>query len=436
MKKLIAISVMCALVAGAAFAETSVGGQVFIGGSFLSGDSVKDSKPAAGAIENDRYNTALKITFSEGSAGGRIRILGNNAGGSDAFDEWFAWWRPIPQLRIQVGSNQDGDFGTAQISGWGFTGENKNNGGNQGAMGEYTGDNWSGGRDHSRTVGWYDGTGGTPNLQFTINAIENLTINIWFPFTSGNASAPGFVLGRFHLNLVYRFIDIGNLYVSFQSNLGYLEAGDDDAWYGTGGVTSAYNSGYWRNTNSPKAFLSFYLTAIENMAVDLGLAYAFPFTNEATKTTYSSPLEVGLGYRVTSGDFNFRLRASLSAGGVTEVDVDGVDPVKDPTRVSVSINPNYKIKNVTVFFYAGLGMQMVEDWEKEKGGIFVSNGSNAVVNWFVNPYVFIPAGNLRFKIGVQVYSDGVTYPYYEKGELKYDAAVIKFNIPFGVYTYF
>ena len=423
MKKLIAISVMCALVAGAAFAETSVGGQVFVGGALVKGTNVTDSQPSADAIENDRYNTALKITFSEGSAGGRIRILGNNAGGSDAFDEWFGWWRPIPQLRLQVGSNQDGDFGTAQISGWGFTGENKNNGGNQGAMGEYNG--YQEGRNVTRTVGWYEGTGGTPNIQFTVNAIENLTINLWFPFTSANAAAPGFILSRFNLNLVYRFIDIGNLYVSFKGDTGYLEA-DPDSWYVT------------EQTGTPKAYLSFYLTAIENMAVDLGLAYQFPLENERTKTTTNYPFEVGLGYRVGSGDFTFKLRASARVGGSQAV--SGGDTVNTVNDIAVNILPSYKIKTVTVFFYAGMGVLNNPEYKKVEGiytgtDHYIINESDTIVSWFVNPYVFIPAGNLRFKVGIQVYSDGNQFMAGD-GSGKRDAAIINWAVPFGFYTYF
>ena len=436
MKKLIAISVMCALVAWAAFAETTVGGQVFVGGALLQGDNVKDSQPNTTAISNDQYNTALKITFSEGPAGGRIRILGKNAGDSNIFDEWFAWWRPIPQLRIQVGSNQDGDFGNAQISGWGFTGENKNNGGNQGALGEYTGDNWSGGRDHSRTVGWYGGTGGTPNIQFSIFAIEGLTVNLWIPFDADRA--PGFTFSKFELNVGYRITDVGNITVSYQSDTGYLK-GDAEKWYGAAGVTKPYTSdnNTYGSANSPKIFASFYLSAIENLGVDLGVAYAFPFNNTDDKIVYNFPFEVGLGFRYQiSPDFQFRLRASATLGE-SEV-TDGGDPVKKPTKISASINPNYKIGTVTVFFYGGIGLQAIEkdEWKNEKGGIFANSGSDTVMNWFISPYVFIPAGSLRFKVGFQLYSDGVGYPYYADGEQKFDQAKINWSIPIGFYTYF
>ena len=435
MKKLIAISVMCALVTWAAFAETTVGGQVFVGAALLQGDNVKDSQPTTTAISNDQYNTSLKITFSEGNAGGRIRILGKNAGDGDAFDEWFAWWRPIPQLRIQFGANQDGDFGNAQISGWGFTGENKNNGGNQGALGEYgSGEFTNGGRDHAREVGWYPGTGGTPNLQFSIFPVEGLTINLWIPFSA--SQAPGFTLGKFELNVGYRIVDVGNITFSYQSDTGYVKADPENKWYGGNGVTSATPGVPRRAPNSPKVFASFYLTAIENMGVDLGLAYAFPFNNTDDKIVYNFPFEIGLGFRYQiSPDFQFKLRASVSLG---ESEVTDGDESKKPTNISLNILPSYKIGTVTVFLYGGIGLQSVEEGTYETaGGIWANSGSDTVFSWFINPYLFIPTGgSVRFKVGFQIYSDGVGYPYYENKEQKYDNPVIKWSIPIGFYTYF
>jgi hypothetical protein len=417
MKKLIAISVMCALVVGAAFAETSLGGQVFVGGALLRGDNIKDSQPTTVGLGNDQYNTALKVSFSEGSAGGRIRILGTNAGASDIFDEWFGWWRPIPQLRIQVGVNKDGDWGTAQISGWGFTGENKNNGdgspGNQGAMAEYNG--YQEGRNHSRTAGWYGGIS-SPSLNISLYPIDGLTVNIAFPWTSGNA---GFTLSKFEAQVQYRLTDIGTVSLSFQSNTGYLEA-DPDSWH-PDGVTDP--------TQSPKIFASFYLTAIDGMGLDLGVAYKFPFENTSEysrkntggETVTNHPVEIGLGFRYGQGDFSFKLRGSVSLGESTVT--QGVEKKQTP-QISASILPSYKVGTVTVFFYTGMGIPSVAD------------GEEADFNWFVNPYVFIPAGGLRFKVGFQLWSNGYQRSYWQDEKELKDPAVINWSIPFGFYAYF
>ena len=462
MKKLIAISVMCALACGAAFADTSIGGAFFIGGKFVQGDNVENSHPQTGTLETDNYNTVLKANFGDSAAGGKVS-LHNFKGGADLYD-YVGWWSPIPQLRLQIGADTDGNFGTAQISGWGFTGETKNAGG-IGAMTEYSG--YGEGRNHSRSTGWYDGTGATSNFQARIYPIEGLSINLWIPFDKTENVA--FTFARFELNVQYRLVDIGNINVSFQSRTGYIapdiknekdkngeypdgkEYPDPEKWYGRGGVTDP--------SQSPKIFASFFLTAIENMAVDLGLAYRLPFTDKAyaykekgtayqfveaenrwmdapididkeTEVTTYHPFEIGLGFRYNMGDFQFKLRSGISFAGSTEYADGSKDTVKDPFEISVNINPNYKLGNITVFFYAGLGVQVSDEFVENKG-----EGSS-VVAWFVNPYVMISAGSLRFLTGFQVGSDGVKYPYYEGGSLKYDGARISWAIPFGFYTYF
>jgi hypothetical protein len=456
MKKLIAISVMCALVVGAAFADTTFGGAIFVGGEFVSGDNNANESEDASvhshlkttSIDKDAYNTIIKVTFGDSEAGGWFS-LHNNGGNANPY-HWFGWWRPIPQLRLQIGRNTDGDFGVAQISGWGFTGEAKNAGKNgMGAINEYSGPVF--GLAHARTTGWYQGTGDTPNFQISAFPIEGLTVNLWVPFN--NSENAGFTYSRIEANVQYRIVDIGTATLSFQSNTGYLE-GDPEKWYGEDGITDV--------SKSPKVYASFFLTAVENLAVDLGIGFKFPFSNpnyeyefttvdpnaglgdkaetvEEKTTTQDTfhPFEIGLGLRYNMGDFQFKMRAGFSFGGSTTYDTDDIEDKKEPLQISFNINPNYKIGKLTVFFYAGLGIQVVEDWEKQpEGDSWNKSGSNAVVSWFINPYVMIPVGSIRFLTGVQIFSDGVGHPYYESGTIKYDSAKISWAIPFGFYTYF
>jgi hypothetical protein len=407
---------MCALVAGAAFADTTFGGQIFVKGELLKGDNVNDEHPKTGALGLDAYNTLVKITFGDATAGGWLGIHNGNG----AWYHGFAWWRPIPQVKIQLGRNQDGDFGNAQISGWGFTGEAKN----IVALPEYQSSFILGqGRDHSRTTGWYPGISGWA-LELSVFPIEGLSVNLSLPLSEQMAAA---TFSKFELNVQYRLVDIGTATLSFQSNTGYKE-GDDDKWYGGAGIVDP--------AASPKIFASFYLTAIENMGVDIGLAYKFPFKNTVTETTTNHPFEIGLGFRYAiNSDFNVKLRAGFSLGGSTVV--GDADPVKDPLQISVSILPNYKIGTATVYLFAGLGIQAVEDWEETGvAPIFKESGSNAVVSWFINPYVLIPAGGIRFMVGFQVSSDGVGYSYWDKGAQFFDKPKINWAIPIGFYCYF
>jgi len=417
MKKLIAISVMCVLVIGAAFAETTLGGKIHIGGQILNGTNVEGSTPGTGEMTPDWYNTTLAVNFGDSKAGGKLSIHNK----SPSFYDYFVWWRPIPQLRMQVGVNADGDFGTAEITGWGFTGEAKNG---LGAINEYSGPIF--GLANSRR-GFYDGSGETTNVAFSIFPIDGLTINLWIPLKGENAAL---TFAKTEVNAVYVIEEIGKVKLSFQGNTGYVEGQGEDSenkWYGADGITNP--------AASPKFFLSFYLSAIENMGIDLGLAYKLPFNNEKDKILTNHPFEIGLGYRWVNGDLTLKLRSAMLVGG--SVKKGDRDPVNDPVLFSVNVLPSYKIAGMTVFLYAGLGIQAVEDWEKtSRDTMWDKNQSNAVVSWFINPYLHIPAGDgLRFQVGLQIYSSGVMNPYYIDGDRFSDGAQVNWAIPFGFYMY-
>jgi len=421
MKKLIAISVMCALVLGAAFAETSVGGKIHLGGKVVSGDNVENSVLGTQAIDGDWYNVALAVNFGGGEAGGKLSLHDSDAHWYD----YYGWWKPIPQLKIQMGVNADGDFGTASITGWGFTGEAKNR---LGAFNEY-GDSWDQGQAHSRNSGWYAGTGETPNLSFQLYPMEGLTITLWIPMKGENAAM---TFTKMEAVVTYNIIDVGTFKLAYQSNTGFVKGkGDDNVWYGADGITDA--------AASPKVWFSFFLSAIEGMGAEIGIGYKFPFKDKTdpdavVKTNH--PIEIGLGFRYNiTSEFQFKLRGAVTAAGST---TDGdEDPVKDPTKISFSINPNYKLGKATLYFYAGMGIQL-SDYEDGDKSIWDVNQSGSVINWFVNPYIEIPAGDtLRFQVGLQVSSNGQKYKWDNPAkEDERDNAIITWAIPIGFRAYF
>jgi hypothetical protein len=418
MKKLIAIAVIFALAAvSVSFAETTLGGQIFIGGEFLNGNNVEKSQPGTGAVAVDS-NTKVKVGFGDSTAGGFLNFK------ASTWHQWFGFWKPIDSLRIKVGSDEDGDFGAAQITGWGFTGEAKNG---LGALSDYGSYNTIGGLTVARG-GFYGGTGSTPNVNLSYNPpVDGLQVNFWIPFQGQNAGA---TYSKFELQVVYKIPDIGTAYLSYQNRAGYLR-GTADSWWG--------NNAY---TETPKIWASFYLTAIDNMAVDLGVAYHFPLTNQGKlqegekEKVLNYPVDIGLGFRFASGDFTFKLRAGFSFGESATYDGKEVEAISDEaqTKVGVNILPSYKVGNVTVFFFAGLGIDAVQDYKKA-GGKWATNESNSVASWFVNPYVHIPAGDaLRFQVGFQLYSDGVKDTVLKAGDDP--APLVKWAIPFGFYAYF
>jgi len=458
MKKLIAISVMCVLVLGAAFAETTVGGKIHIGGQILNGTSVEGSTPGTQEMDSDWYNTAVAVNFGDAAAGGKLSIHNFNP----SFYDYWVWWRPAQLFKMQLGVNADGSFGTSQITGWGFTAEAKNR---LGAINEYSGPVF--GLAHART-GFYGGTGETKHIGFSLYPVEGLTVNLWVPLGSNAVLS----FAKTNLNVAYQIEGIGTAFLSFESNTGYVK-GDDNptapvydadgnitggryAWQGENGITDP--------GSSPKAYLSFFLTAVEGMAFDLGVAYKFPFTNPdqeysvkddtggkvdvVRSTTTYHPLEIGLGYRIGLGDFTFKIRAAATLIGKTTIAAIedaalGVNEAEETTnadtQISVNINPSLKVAGMTVYFFAGIGIQINEIPKDSKGEVVKTsqryiNDSEALISWFVNPYVEIPAGDLRFQVGLQVYSDG--NQFLRRSDEVRDPAVINWAIPVGFRAYF
>jgi len=133
MKKLIAISVMIALIAGAVFAETSVAGAVearlniYEGELGDHGDAYEGGFPKP--TTSGSFGTAwiaLSGTNDDGTLGGMFRLRGQDIAatnnGSEEF-RWhrvFVWWKPVPQLRIFLGQDADGMFETGQLTSWAF----------------------------------------------------------------------------------------------------------------------------------------------------------------------------------------------------------------------------------------------------------------------------------------------------------------------------
>jgi hypothetical protein len=415
MKKLIVISVIFALVSSAAFAETSITGGLTLNGELMNGNSlvVKDADdkphythPGTSAIGAAGWQTQIGINFGDATAGGKLVHNSTDV----AVEHAFGWWRPIPQVRFQIGKNSDGDFGAAQITGWGFTSEAKN----IVALAD----------NSYATVGFYPGTGGAWNFNFSLFPIDGLTVNLFFPWGTGDKFAANIV--KTEINVVYNIEGIGTARLSYKSNTGYVEAADWE-WFDKGGITSP--------AASPQAFLSFFLTAVEGMAFDLGFAYKFPFVNKADEDfiiTTNHPVEIGLGYRIALGDFNFKLRTGLTFGGSTVIDAKGLDldPAKDSTKFGIDILPTYKLGNITLYLYSGLKIEAIEDWEKVSALTkYGKNESSAVAEWFINPYILIPTDAMRFMVGLKIYSDGVKY---SSGE----PALVNWAIPLGFYVYF
>jgi len=408
LKKLIVIIAVLALVAGTAFAQPNMGGQLMIGTTLLSGDSAEDSDILMGGQQF--HEAKMSATFGDSKGGGKLVFtVGNDGAYSGGLgDAWkrawgFLYWRPVAQFRMQVGVNADGDYGAAQISGWGFTGEAKNS---VGAISDYM--NWGGGNTWwplwifqsaltRKGNAFYPGTGDLANVNFSIFPIEGMVAHIILPIGdgladsgNGNAQEVQNQLADFHFNLKYTFEEAGLLNVAFVGKGGLGKDKEKEASVGN-------------------LYASFYLNAIQGMGIELGLVYGLPWEKEAG-TAQDGFLGVGAGFRFDDGGpFTFKLRANARLGGMTDDKDMG-------TLIYANILPCYKINNnVWAFLYAGLSLETGENDFQRTG-------------WFVNPYLWVRAAEgLRFWTGLQVYQTGIM-----------DGADpdIIWRVPFGFNFYF
>jgi hypothetical protein len=412
MKKLIAISVVFTLLTGVAFAQLSFGGAFHVGTIIMMGDDAEDSMLATKGVAWEEAK--LNVGFGDSAAGGKFVLHYDNVGrghhGGIPFA--FGWWQPNANFRMQLGCNWDGDWGAAQITGWGFSAEAKN----VVAYNDYGGSRGEGGNVVSVSrAGFYPGIDNPSlNLSF-LNLVPGLTINVGIP-TAGKQVGESFVnrIANTQLNVVYNVEDIGIVRASYISGIFHLDASDDPA-------------DWWENeiVDPGKAFLSFYLTAVDNLGLDIGFAYRFQGKNQE-REIFNYPLEIGLGVTYNAGDLNIKFRSGFELGGstITGFDTDMEEEKNSPVKLAFNILPTYKVGNMTVYLFAGVGIQSVDDYE-EAGGIYAANESNAVVDWFVNPYVRIPAGPFSFWAGVSIWSDGVN-------DADSGNPVVKFAVPIGL----
>jgi len=262
MKKLIAISVMLVLIVGAVFAETSVGGEVATRMSLVNVDG--DGNLTTSADGLDGHHIQISGQNDEGTIGGLLRV-----GKDDDIKNYaYVWWQPIPQLKIFLGQNGDGMFGSDGLVSWSWY--------KQGTayLSQHDWGLW-------RT--YFPGNWDDFGLAFSIYPIDGLSINLAFPM-GGMQTAWGQSLAtqdtvdwlkQLQISVDYNIADIGTLYVRYK-----LPGTSDGAG---------------------QAHLSFNVTAIEGLAIQPGVTLKI---NDGTPDVL-----IGLGFWFTGDGFGINLRA-------------------------------------------------------------------------------------------------------------------------------
>jgi len=350
MKKLIAIAVVFALIAGAAFAQTAVSGSVSLRGKLIS-DTLDDNENTA--VISGEVETAyvqLSGQNDDGTFGGLIRLRGNEAGGS--YHRAFAWWKPIPQLKIFFGQDPDGMY--CPYNAWSFT---------QGQEDFAHPHNWENWRQGAGFLGNWDGFG----LSFSIYPVQGLEVDITVPLGGTNNVSKNFnqvFFGSLELAVVYAIPDIGRVFLNV-----------------IGPGTDIFDD--IDDNNFGRIGLSFLLTAVPGIDVQVGFATTIPGKVE------DYPLNLGLIVNYNGEGFGVKFRSRFAINGKGGYG-NSQTYVKDGVEIGANVQPWISLGPVTA--YLNLGFIMTDDG---------TGTDKAVTSQFVlNPYIRMGFGGGSLRFGV------------------------------------
>jgi hypothetical protein len=402
LKKCIVIMVMFALVAGAAFAQLTVGGQLQEGITLLSGSNVNDADVMMGeGYRSDRPYTNAKISmlFGDGTAGGRLVYEYQN----NLVWGWMQW-RPNQYFRIKIGTDGDGEWGFPQIVGWGFTGE---------AMNSVSSVNMWGGLGHGRAMEYnrrginYGGFDGNTsfNMGMSVFPVDLLQINLLFRGITNNTNNTGQEisekLSRLELLASYRIEEVGTIRFAMVGDGGLAKSKEDAA-----------------DAKAGHFFLAFHSNEIvQGLAFEVGTRLDLPDMN----TDRADPISITAGLNLTATDpFGLKVRTNVNFGSK---DAKGED--LNRTEWGIGLLPSYKLPKLTFFLHLGMGLDHVKD----RVNATTKEAQEVMYDWFINPFIWVPMGGMRMWVGMIIAGDGDRIALDDKSEFKW-------AIPFGFNFYF
>jgi hypothetical protein len=341
MKKLIVLSVVFALVATAAFA-VDLGGVVHAGAVNLfggqSGDNANDDIGGSGLMKRIRIEGGDEA--GEGAFGGYFRLNAEEGGDPAAFGN--AWWKPIDQLKILIGSNGgDGFYGKEGVTGWMFYQAVSDSGGVVDP-----GNCWYStftGPIKFRSI-FYGGDGGGDALRLEIRPIDMVGINLVLPYFDGGKVEDIFknVTAQLDVNL-----DFGNIALTFDAA---PDAGSIYLYYGG---------------------------SFGDLAIDFGFAYHMD-------KDVKLPMGVGVGLKYATDAFGVKLRVGATLGGDDKL-----------TTILADVMPFFSLgDNLTAFVSVGIAMSTPDSGDSGMGWHF-NPYLQIGEDW-----------GAKFLVGVRVWSDG------------------------------
>jgi len=404
MKKLIAIAVVLALVAGVAFAEVNVSADVFAKITPLQGTTEDENDKVWASGEIKRGRVEISGQDENGVFGGYLRIdhsawwAGVDAEAASITGN--VWWKPIDQVKLLIGGNgKDGFFGADGVTRWGFYQVAAD------GVGVLT-ENWKFGN------AFYGGFDPLYSAVLTVTPIEALELNFGFPlFDNGEAYK---VYSKFNAQVAVNIAGAGRLAITYAGNEMDKDALDD----GTNPL--------------PKLYAYFGLNAIENLGIDIGVSYQIgdTYENSGMKATRFNPLAFGVGANFNAGAFGIKARVQATINGTTKYEMGGQSREwSDGYGIVVDILPSYAISDkISILLSAGLDINGGEEKYDFATDTKTAAG-DAVVGWHVEPVITVKSSwwAPNFYAGIRIDSPGT-----KNTNKNTDATFINWSVPIGV----
>ena len=397
MKRVIAILAVSAIVTTAVYAQAAVAGLVETRFSVLRGNLSEDDGNlymgglggAGGAGAIGAAWIQLSGTNPDGTLGGLFRLRNTDIvrrqegldhwsdGGGPWFHRVFAWWRPIEQMRIWLGVDQDGMFDTAHFAGWGF---------HQGDNDYMFNHHW----DFWRRVfpGNWDSFGMA--FSFANFGVDGLAVNLVLPTGARNWPQANNVrvtqarpilemLAGFRLHSTFAIPGAGTLQFTYNAPGGIMNI--DGSLPGPNSTALNQYSPEWGDaTNFGQLGLSFLLTALDFGDILFGGAMIIPDSDHYMDLHLGAALDVAniadiMGLR-------FRVGTQIQGGDI------GADPL-----IIGNIMPIFALGPGSLMFDIGLTMQIAEEFDSEHH-----------LGWSVKPVYRLPLASGAFSIGLHLSS--------------------------------
>lgn len=370
MKKLVIISVLFALLTGAAFAEVTLSGSVETGIQ-LQFDNT-DWHGEDFAIRNfdafgARVNLTGVATTSAGTAGLNFRLRGQTAGDVFSVPYAWVWYQPMDMLRIMVGKLDGDGFGTGSRI------------------------------DASNDVG------GSTGLHFRLTPMDGLRVGLTLTNTSFKGGSGGFgghSSGNINdtslrIGVVYTMADTFRAAINAAIPFNGISMTDDKAENIATGINMAFGVQILALKD-----LGFSVISVDALLENLG------DDRFVTGTKDKRDASVAIGQRLTfaTGDLTVTEELRVDIGG--KQTANGIP--KDKMAMRVNLTGAYKIDTLTANLGIGLGVNRAggnagadpRSWNgtgqafSEDGICFVINpsvtfplaGSNVTIGYGMNAY--------------------------------------------------